>query len=112
MSRTAPTPMYIRAPFLLTAGTRPRDAKNALGAGGRFSATSRGHGEAREEVTMRLLEWIRGRPRDTQEDRLDARSGDGATVEPDNIADATTPAEVETATQVGRDEEAVRHQGI
>jgi hypothetical protein len=62
---------------------------------------------------MRLLEWIRGKPRDTQEDRVEARVGEGAsTTQPDNVADATTPAEVETATQVRRDEEALRHQGI
>ena len=62
---------------------------------------------------MRVLEWIRGKPRDTQQDRVEARAGDGAsTTEPDNVAEATTPAEVETATEVRRDEEAIRHQGI
>ena len=61
---------------------------------------------------MRLLDWIRGRPRDTQADRMEARRGENAAAEAGDVTAATTPEEVVTSAEVSRDQEAARHQGI
>lgn len=61
---------------------------------------------------MGVFEWLRGRPRDTQEERSEAKP-EGATGPAGDVADpGLTGKELDSAIDVRRDEEAVRHGGI
>lgn len=61
---------------------------------------------------MGLPEWLRGRSRDTQEERTEARP-EAPEEAADDIASASrSPEEIEAAVDVRRDEEAIRHGGI
>jgi hypothetical protein len=69
-----------------------------------------GYVQPEKEVRMGLLDWIRGKPRDPQQERVEAR--DAAGDRPDDLGSAETGEEVEEAMKIRRDEEAARHQGI
>jgi len=61
---------------------------------------------------MGVFDRLRGRPRDTQEERAEARP-EAPTEGADDIAAANrSPEEIDAAIDVRRDEEAVRHGGI
>jgi hypothetical protein len=61
---------------------------------------------------MGVFDWLRGRPRDTQEERAEARP-QAPTEEAADVAGANRSAEeIDSAIDVRRDEEAVRHGGI
>ncbi len=62
---------------------------------------------------MSFLDRIRGKPRDTQEERVDAKPGETGMSAADDVSDANqSPEQVETSAETRRDEEAIRHQGI
>ena len=61
---------------------------------------------------MGVFDWLRGRPRDTQEKRVEARAEPSEGPAGD-IADPTVAGkELDSAIDVRRDEEAIRHGGI
>ena len=60
---------------------------------------------------MGVFDRLRGRPRDTQEERAEARP-QAPTEEAADVAGANAPEEIDSAIDVRRDEEAVRHGGI
>jgi hypothetical protein len=61
---------------------------------------------------MGVFDWLRGRPRDTQEERVEARQEAPAEAA-GNLSDPGLGGkELDSAIDVRRDEEAMRHGGI
>ena len=61
---------------------------------------------------MGVFDWLRGRPRDTQEERVEAKP-EAPTESADDLAAAGVAGkELDSAIDVRRDEEAIRHGGI
>ncbi len=61
---------------------------------------------------MGVFDWRRGRPRDTQEERVEVKP-EAPTEGADDIAAASVSGqELDSAIDVRRDEEAIRHGGI
>jgi hypothetical protein len=59
--------------------------------------------------TMGVFDFLRGKPRDTQEERADIRrEAEGRGPEPDEAS----PDEIEQEAELKRDEEVARHGGI
>ena len=56
---------------------------------------------------MGFLDWLRGNPRDTQEERAEALRGDEGVT-----SSSQTAEDVETEMAMRRDQEAGRHSGI
>ncbi len=61
---------------------------------------------------MGLLDWIRGRPGDSQEERAEARRAEARRDHAGPTSSAQRAEETETETAMRREEEAGHHSGI
>jgi hypothetical protein len=61
---------------------------------------------------MGVLDWLRGKPRDTQQDRAGTEADAGPIAPSAAPRGDEGPQEIETDTEMLRDSEAARHGGI